>query len=98
MPQFISTTYACIKGKGMHRAMLDVQKGMKQCKKKWGEYYILKMDIAKYFQSIDKDILFEIIKKKIKDRDILWLIEQIIYSPRKEPGIPIRESYKPAVC
>lgn len=49
VPQFIDTSYACIKDKGMHRAALAVQNGMKKCKKKYGEYYILKMDIGKIF-------------------------------------------------
>ncbi len=57
LPQFIPTTYACIKNRGMHKAALDVQAGMKKARKQWGEYYILKMDVAKYFQSIDKEIL-----------------------------------------
>ena len=89
LPQFIDTTYACIEGRGMHKAAKDVQKAMKICKKKYGEYYILKMDVAKYFQSIDKDILMSIIKRKIKDKDVLELIEQTIYSCRNESGIPI---------
>lgn len=89
LPQFIDTTYACIKGKGMHKAARDVQNAMRICKKKYGEYYILKMDVAKYFQSIDKDILMSIIKRKIKDKNILRLIEQTIYRGRDESGIPI---------
>ena len=36
--QFISTTYACIKNRGMHKATLDVQKAMKHCKNCWGNY------------------------------------------------------------
>ena len=91
VPQFISTTYACLKGKGMHRSALAVQKGMK-------EYYILKMDIAKYFASINKEKLFEIIQRKIKDPDVLWLLKEIIYSKRDEVGIPIRKSNKPNFC
>ncbi len=98
VPQFISTTYACLKGKGMHRSALAVQKGMKECKKKYGEYYILKMDIAKYFASINKEKLFEIIQRKIKDPDVLWLLKEIIYSKRDEVGIPIRKFNKPNFC
>ena len=89
IPQFIRTSYACIKGRGMHVAALDVQKAMRECQKNWNEYYILKMDVSKYFQSIDKDILVNIIKKKIKDEDVLWVLKQVIYSKRKEKGIPI---------
>ena len=50
---FIYHSYACIEGKGMHNAVLAVQKAMKHCNRTWGEYYMLKMDVAKYFQSID---------------------------------------------
>ncbi|MGN1300959.1 MAG: hypothetical protein ACI4U9_00240 [Clostridia bacterium] len=91
-PQFIYNSYACIKGKGMHRAALDVQKGMKECKKKYGEYYILKMDVKKYFPSIDRDILMNIIKRKIKDKDVLWVLSKIIYSKTTTNGLPIRKS------
>lgn len=89
VPQFIPTSYACIKGKGMHKAALDVQKGMKECKKKYGEYYILKMDISKYFSNIDKEVLVKILKRKIKDADIIWILEKIIYSQDTKKGIPI---------
>ena len=88
-PQFINTSDACIKGKGMHKAALDVQKGMKECKKKYGEYYILKMDVSKYFPSIDRDILMNIIKRKIKDKDVIWLLEEIIYKKEDNKGLPI---------
>ena len=68
MPTFINTSYACIKNRGMHQACLDVQKAMLHCKRIWGEYYILKMDIRKYFENINKNILFKILLKKIKDK------------------------------
>ena len=87
--QFINTTYACIKNRGMHKAALAVQDAMKQCKNKWQEYYILKMDVAKYFQNIDKNILFEIIKRKIKDKKLLNLMWKIIYSEESQKGMPI---------
>lgn len=77
---FIYHTYACIKSRGMHKATLDLQKAMRQCKRRWNEYYILKMDIRKYFENIDKDILFNILKKKIADKKLLWLLQEIIYS------------------
>ena len=89
VPQFINTSYACLKGKGMHKACLDVQKAMKHCKNIWGEYYILKMDIKKYFENIQKDILYEILKRKIKDKKILWLTKEIIYSNKGKTGLPI---------
>ena len=58
VPQFVNTSFACLKEKGMHRACLYLQKTMKHCKRIWGNYYILKMDVAKYFDNIDKEILY----------------------------------------
>ena len=71
MKSFISTSYACIENKGMHKACLDVQNAMKHCKRVWNNYYIIKMDVAKYFQNIDKQILYNILQRKIKDEKLL---------------------------
>ena len=89
MPTFINTSYACIKNRGMHQACLDVQKAMLHCKRIWREYYILKMDIRKYFENINKNILFKILLKKIKDKKLIWLIKEILYSNKGEKGLPI---------
>ena len=79
VPQFINTSFACLKNRGMHRACRYVQETMKHCKRIWNEYYILKMDVAKYFDNIDKGILVEIINRKIKDNKLMWLIKEILY-------------------
>lgn len=95
---FISTTYACIKNRGMHKACLDVQKAMKHCKIIWNEYYILKMDVRKYFDNIDKDILYNIISRKIQDEKLLAVIKQIIYSTEGKKGQPIRKLHVTNIC
>lgn len=87
--QFIDKSYACIKNKGMHKASLDLKKAMKYCKNIWNEYYILKMDIRKYFENIDKTVLYGILEKKILDEKVLWLTREIIYSSKGEKGLPI---------
>ena len=96
--QFINTSYACIKNKGMHKACLELQQMMKHCKRIWNEYYILKMDVAKFFQNIDKDILMEILLKKIKDKDLIWLTQEIIYSNNGKKNLPIRKLYITDFC
>ena len=47
------------------------------------------MDVSKYFQNIDKDILYNILQRKIKDKKLLWLTKEILYSNGKEKGLPI---------
>ena len=86
---FINTSYACIENRGMHKACLDVQNAMKHCKRVWNNYYIIKMDVAKYFQNIDKQILYEILCRKIKDKNLLWLTREILYSNGIDKGLPI---------
>ncbi len=87
--QFIYSSFACIKDKGMHKAAFYVQKCMKSAKMKWGDYYILKTDVAKYFNNIDKQILLNILKRKIKDKKLIWLINEILYAQPREKGIEI---------
>lgn len=59
----------------------------KQCNIKYKEYYILKCDISKFFFSIDKEILKEKLKKKIKDKDALKITFDIIDSEENGLGI-----------
>ena len=89
VPRLINTTYACLKDRGMHKACIDVQKGMKHCKRIWGEYYIIKMDVAKYFQNINKSILYRILNEKIQDEKLMKLLKEIIYSNNGETGLAI---------
>ena len=86
---FINTSYACLENRGMHKACINVQNTMKHCKRIWNNYYIIKMDIAKYFQNIDKSILYNILQRKIKDKKLLWLTKEILYSNGVEKGLPI---------
>ncbi|MFH1611982.1 MAG: RNA-directed DNA polymerase [bacterium] len=49
--------------------------------------FLVKLDIRKFFDSIDQDILLNLIKKKIKDKDAVCLIKQIIKSQNQ--GLPL---------
>ncbi len=89
VPTFVNTSYACLKKRGMHKACLDVQNTMKHLEKIWEEYYILKMDVRKYFQNINKDILYKILNRKIQDIKLLWLLKEIIYSNKGKKGLAI---------
>ncbi len=73
----------------MHKSALDLQEAMKKMKKSYREYYILKMDVRKFFNSIDKKILYKILNKRIKDKKLLWLIRQILSAQGRDKGIEI---------
>ena len=88
--RFIKDTYACIDGRGTHLCSRVAQKYMKRMYYKYGrDYYIIKGDIKKYFYSIDKDILYNILAKSIKDKDLLKLTKILIYDNDDPKGIPI---------
>jgi len=53
---YIFNSYACIKNKGMHKSVFDLQKAMRIYKRNYTDYYVLKFDISKYFDNIDKNI------------------------------------------
>ena len=86
-PIFVSVytadTYSCIKGKGIHAAANSVRKALQD---KDGTQYCLKLDIKKFYQNIDHDILKDLLRRKFKDNDLLWLLGEIIDST---PGVPI---------
>ena len=98
VPTFINTSFACLKNRGMHRAALYVQDCMRKAKINWEYYYILKMDIAKYFDNIDKNILLNILSKKVKDEKVMWLIKEILYSQKRSKGLEIRKLLITNVC
>jgi hypothetical protein len=62
---------------------------MKEAKKDYGDFFILKMDIKKFFYSINQSILFDIIKKYMCDKKLLELSSKLIFSDREKVGIPI---------
>lgn len=87
-PRFIRDSYACIDNRGTHAAVLRVQKYMRKMKKTYGNYYVLKCDIKKFFYSINIDILISILSKKIKDKKLFEFTKLILQSKDKK-GIPI---------
>jgi len=73
---FIYDNYACRIDKGVHAAVNRYQA--------WAKCYtyVLKLDISRYFPSIDHLILREQLQNKLKDTSVLWLFDQILqYAP-----------------
>jgi retron-type reverse transcriptase len=87
--KFIPDSYACRTGKGTHAAQLRVKSFAVAADKKWGDYYVLKADIKGYFPSIDRHVLFDLIKRTISDKEVLWLVSQIINCDGDKRGLPI---------
>ncbi len=80
---FTADTFSCIKGRGIHGAQRKVQEALRD---QPGTIYCLKLDIKKFYPSIDHGILKGMLRRKFKDTDLLWLLDEIIDSA---PGLPI---------
>ncbi|MFL9835011.1 reverse transcriptase/maturase family protein [Chryseobacterium terrae] len=80
---FTADSYSCIKGRGIHKASFNLRKALR-CKNE--TQYCLKLDIQKFYPSIDHDVLKSLLRKKFKDSDLLKLLDEIIESA---PGLPI---------
>lgn len=80
---FIKNTFACIKDRGLHKGSILATKYVKKYK------YCLKCDIRKFYPSINHDVLYQMCERKFKEKEILWLLHEIIYSIEGETNVPI---------
>lgn len=87
---FIRDNYASQVGKGTHDGLDRLREFMRRYYRKHGaDGWVLKCDITKYFYMIEHDTLKTMIRKKIDDPDVLWLVDMIIDSTEGNIGIPI---------
>ena len=80
---FIGDSYACRKGKGIHAGSRRTMEFIRH------NAYCLKCDVSKFYPSIRHDVLLDIIQRKIKCKDTIWLIRDIICSIGGERNTPI---------
>ena len=83
-PQFTADTHACIKGRGMHSLLRRLREDLREDPE--GTAYCLKIDVRKFYPSIDHETLKNVVRRKIKDPEVLALLDGIIESA---PGVPI---------
>jgi len=78
---FIADSFSCRDNKGTHKALnrfrsfayIVSKNNTKTC-------WVLKCDIKKFFASIDHMVLMDILKQYIPDKNILWLLKNVIGS------------------
>lgn len=88
-PQFerfqIDDSYASRKGKGLDRAILRARRFARR-----GDWY-LKLDVRKYFDSVDHNVLKGLLRRAFKDAVVLELLDAVIdsYATTPERGLPL---------
>lgn len=89
---FIADSFSCQLKKGTHRAInrfrafaYEVSKNhTKTC-------WVLKCDIKKFFDSVDHEVLLDILKSYIEDKNIIWLLQEVTksFSTALNKGLPL---------
>lgn len=89
---FISDSYSCRINKGTHKALnrfrsfayIVSHNHTRTC-------WILKCDIRKFFANIDYKVLLDILNSYISDKQIIWLLQEIIgsFSTKTGTGLPL---------
>jgi len=85
--RFIHHSYACRPNKGMHAGANQAQQWLREVQRTHGKVYCLKADCAKYFPSINHDVLMSLLSRHVTCRRTLALCRNIIES--WQPGLPI---------
>jgi RNA-directed DNA polymerase len=84
-PSFYTHSYACRSGRGSHSAVQQLRRWIGN----HPDGYYLQMDVAKYFPSVDRGVLFTKIEKRVGDPIFLRLIRSLLRASPGACGIPI---------
>ena len=86
---FIADSFSCRNNKGTHRAMRRFRDlAYIVSKNHIHTCWVLKCDVRKFFASISQDILMNILDSRIKDKQIVDLLKEIISSFNSgKPGV-----------
>jgi AcrR family transcriptional regulator len=83
-PMLIRDTYASIAGRGIHDGLHRVRKALRD---RQGSLYCLKLDLQKFYPSVDQSLLIEMLARKIKDERMMNTLRRVIGGFDK--GLPI---------
>lgn len=84
-PTFSEYSYGFREGKSAHQAILQAQKYQQE-----GRKVVIDMDIEKFFDEVNHDILMGRIMRKVKDVKVLKLLRKILQSGIMEGGIQVQ--------
>lgn len=91
-PRFIHDSYACIDGKGTHKAVDRLRHFMRKANWMYGDPWIIKMDFRKFFYSIDREhLLIPQVERLVPSENAVDIAKTIIRSASKidDLGIPL---------
>lgn len=100
---FIYHSYSSRERKGTHLAVKNLYCALREASKNYTKLiYVLKCDVRRFFHSVPHQKLFEIIKNRAKDPELLWLVWKVISSfsmpvdnfPQRERKRELKEIFR----
>jgi RNA-directed DNA polymerase len=85
---FIYDVWSCRRGKGLLAAIERTQDFLKS----YPYAYVWRADVQKFFDSVDQRVLFELLKRRVKDRTAMILLREVLkshQSSKEGVGMPI---------
>lgn len=87
-PSFIRQSYACQKGKGLHLGVEELAGALRTASKNYTRIvWCLKLDIRKFFDSIDHEILLSLLGKRVGEVEVFKLLVQVVRSYSSTQGV-----------
>ena len=93
---FFCHSFSCRVGKGTHAGVNQLHKLLRKVSHNGKQAcFALKMDVQRFFDAVDHDLLKDLLRKRVKDDRVLCIIDRIIDSFSSQPntrrkiGIPL---------
>lgn len=87
---FIRTTGASIKKRGMHDLMKYIRRDI--ANDPVGTQYCYKLDIKKFYDSVDQDLLMEVVSRTFQDKKLVTILDGFVRMMPKGISIGLRSS------
>ncbi len=84
---FTHNTFSCVKNRGIEGCARSVERHIHKYDGK--PLYCLKIDLRKFYPTMPHETIKKAVRWKIKDKDLIWLIDEIIDSVNGTPH-PVR--------
>lgn len=87
-PVYIKTTYACLEERGTYDAIRKIQHNMRYVRHKYGEAWIAKLDLRKYYYSIDREVTKRLYRKRVPKEETYFLeyLDMVVDSSPEPDG------------
>ena len=81
-PAFSESSYGFRPGRNAHQAVLQAQAFVRE-----GKRWVVDMDLEKFFDRVNHDLLMERVKRKVEDKRVLALIRRFLQAGMMEGGV-----------